>query len=70
MCVCELREWNDRGEGDAEVRLRETGCLGEQPQSDCVMLGLISTGVVALRDFQGLFIRQLVFQEWRWEILV
>lgn len=51
VCVCELREWSDRGAGDAEVRLRETGCLVEQPQSDCVMLGLISTGVVALRDF-------------------
>lgn len=42
----------------------------EMQKSDCVMLGLISTGVVALRDFQGLFIRQPVFQEWRCEILV
>lgn len=25
MCVCELREWSDRGAGDAEVRLCDAG---------------------------------------------
>lgn len=52
-----------------QTTLRVVGCLGEQLQADCGT-DLISTGLVALRAFQELFIRQQGFQEGRWEILV